>query len=246
MWELQVKFYLGKMRTIAWESAFQIALRNCSKEAGGKISIYMFLVKGEYAQSSTTLFFVHVFLLVVRTVNTLKDFSAFLDMRRYKNWTHKMDSCKYLTIWRPVLPVPHPPAEPDRVPHFCSLHWTPFRRCWKSAASVAHDLILVVVDSEWVKVAQLCPTLCDPTDCTVLGILQARFLEWVAFPVSRRFSQGLKPGLPHCRWILYQLEPEGRGRWQAPICSWQIHKTNFNAKLKRIKLTLCQFFKWMW
>ena len=159
MWELQVKFYLGKMRTIAWESAFQIALRNCSKEAGGKVSIYMFLVKGEYAQSSTTLFFVHVFLLVVRTVNTLKDFSAFLDMRRYKNWTHKMDSCKYLTIWRPVLPVPHPPAEPDRVPHFCSLHWTPFRRCWKSAASVAHDLILVVVDSEWVNVAQLCPTL---------------------------------------------------------------------------------------
>ena len=33
-----------------------------------------------------------------------------------------------------------------------------------------------------VKVAQLCPTLCDPMDCTVHGILQARILEWVAFP----------------------------------------------------------------
>ena len=36
-----------------------------------------------------------------------------------------------------------------------------------------------------VKVAQSCPTLCNPMDCTVLGILQARILEWVAFPFSR-------------------------------------------------------------
>ena len=35
------------------ETASQIALRNCSKETGGKISIYVILVKGEYVQSST-------------------------------------------------------------------------------------------------------------------------------------------------------------------------------------------------
>ena len=35
-----------------------------------------------------------------------------------------------------------------------------------------------------VKVAQSCPTLCDPMDHTVHGILQARTLEWVAFPFS--------------------------------------------------------------
>ena len=40
-----------------------------------------------------------------------------------------------------------------------------------------------------VKVAQLCLTLCDPMDCTVQGILQARLLEWVAFPFSRGSSQ---------------------------------------------------------
>ena len=40
-----------------------------------------------------------------------------------------------------------------------------------------------------VKVAQSCPTLCDPVDYTVHGILQARILEWVAFPFSRRSSQ---------------------------------------------------------
>ena len=40
-----------------------------------------------------------------------------------------------------------------------------------------------------VKVIQLCPTLCDPIDYTVHGILQARILEWVAFPFSRGSSQ---------------------------------------------------------
>ena len=40
-----------------------------------------------------------------------------------------------------------------------------------------------------VKVAQLCPTLCDPMDYTVHGILQARILEWVAFPFSMESSQ---------------------------------------------------------
>ena len=48
---------------------------------------------------------------------------------------------------------------------------------------------LAVCQSEWVKVTQSCPTLCDPTDYTVHGILQARILEWVAFPFSRVSSQ---------------------------------------------------------
>ena len=34
-----------------------------------------------------------------------------------------------------------------------------------------------------------CPTLCHPMDYTVHGILQARILEWVAFPFSRGSSQ---------------------------------------------------------
>ena len=40
-----------------------------------------------------------------------------------------------------------------------------------------------------VKVAQSCPTLCDPMDYMVHGILQARKLEWVAFSFSRGSSQ---------------------------------------------------------
>ena len=39
------------------------------------------------------------------------------------------------------------------------------------------------------KVTQSCPTLFNPMNCIVHGILQARILEWVAFPFSRGSSQ---------------------------------------------------------
>ena len=39
------------------------------------------------------------------------------------------------------------------------------------------------------KVIQSCPAFCDPMDYIVHGILQARILEWVAFPFSMRSSQ---------------------------------------------------------
>ena len=84
-----LSFIWGKMRTAAQETAFQIAPRNCSKEVGGKVSIYVILVKGEYMQSSTY-FFAEGFCQSQGTVVTMKDFSIFLDMRRYKNWAHKI------------------------------------------------------------------------------------------------------------------------------------------------------------
>ena len=40
-----------------------------------------------------------------------------------------------------------------------------------------------------VNITQSCLTLCDPMDNTVHGLLQARILEWVAFPFSRASSQ---------------------------------------------------------
>ena len=41
----------------------------------------------------------------------------------------------------------------------------------------------------YTKVTQSYLTLCDPLDYIVHGILQARILEWVAVPFSRRSSQ---------------------------------------------------------
>ena len=46
-----------------------------------------------------------------------------------------------------------------------------------------------VNSGQQVKFAQSCPTLCDPMYYTVHGILQAKILEWIAFPFSRRSSQ---------------------------------------------------------
>ena len=39
-----------------------------------------------------------------------------------------------------------------------------------------------------VQVTQSYPTLCDPMDYTVHGILQARILKWIAIPFSRGSS----------------------------------------------------------
>ena len=70
----------------------------------------------------------------------------------------------------------------------------------------------MTVESEVkVRVAQLCLTLCNPTDYTVHGILQARILEWIALSLLQGIfpTQGLNPGLHHCRRILYQLSHKG-------------------------------------
>ena len=41
------------------------------------------------------------------------------------------------------------------------------------------NLNVFISSSEvWLKVTQLCPTLCNPVDYTVHGILQARILKW--------------------------------------------------------------------
>ena len=59
-------------------------------------------------------------------------------------------------------------------------------------------LSLVVVSAS--EVAQLCPTLCDPMDCSlpgssIHGIVQARVLEWVAISFSRGIFPTRSPAL---------------------------------------------------
>ena len=53
-----------------------------------------------------------------------------------------------------------------------------------------------------VLIAQLYSTLCDPIDCSppgssVLGILQARILQWAAIPLSKNLHDSeIKPRSP--------------------------------------------------
>ena len=74
-------------------------------------------------------------------------------------------------------------------------------------------------------IAQSCPTLCDPVDCSppgypVHGILQARTLEWVAIPFSVGYSQLRDQTQVSCIagrcftiWATREVH----------ICQWQCH-----------------------
>ena len=60
------------------------------------------------------------------------------------------------------------------------------------------------------EVAQSCPTLCDPKDCSLLGFLHQWDFPGKNTGVGCHFllqeiflTQGLNPGLPHCRKMLY-------------------------------------------
>ena len=64
-----------------------------------------------------------------------------------------------------------------------------------------------IYENKW---KSLSLTLCDPMDCTVHGTLQARILEWVAFPFPRGSSQPRdQTHLLYRRRTLYQLSHKG-------------------------------------
>ena len=88
---------------------------------------------------------------------------------------------------------------PDLEPVCCSMSSS--KCCFLTCIQISQKTGKVKV-----KVFQSCLTVCNPMDSTVHGILKARTLEWVALPFS---TQGLNPGLPHCRQILYQLSHQG-------------------------------------
>ena len=139
-WELCVKFYLGQNEDCSLRAS-ERALRNCSKEVGGEVSVICDFSEGVCVQSHML---ADAGCWSQGADVTINDFSAFPNMRKCKNWAHKFFSWKYLTIWRPVLPV----FLEHRGPHSWSPTWTPFRVCWRSAAAVACDLILVEADGK--------------------------------------------------------------------------------------------------
>ena len=85
----KLRFICDKMRTRSQEMAFQILLRSCSKEVGEDQCICDLGERGVCAIK-------HVFLQVSvsheRVVVTMEEFSAFLDVRRCKNWACKISS----------------------------------------------------------------------------------------------------------------------------------------------------------
>ena len=143
------------------------------------VSIYVILLKActyilhIFFCSKIKHTFFECFCCLQGTVITM-DFSVFLHVRRHKNWVHKISSWKYLSkdLFSQFFPE-------HRMPHFCSLPWTPFRECWKSAAVSVLDLIVIAAAAA-VKSLQSCPTLYHPIDGSPPGIWQMPICSWHA------------------------------------------------------------------
>ena len=85
------------------------------------------------------------------------------------------------------------------------------------------------------QVTHSCPTLCDPMDYTVHGILQARILEWVSVPFSRASSHP-RDWTWNCRQTLYQLSCKGSPKIQEWVAypfssgsSWPMNQTRVSC-----------------
>ena len=96
-----------------------------------------------------------------------------------------------------------------------------------SAFALLTTLKPLTVCRSVVLVTQSCLVLCHPGDCSPLaasvhGILQARILEWVAFPSLGNFpNSGIKPSSPALQAdsLLCEL-------WRSPTCKWLSHVTS--------------------
>ena len=140
---------------------------------------------------------------------------------------------KHQSLWLlPLLKAPlfrlsiqdwNPEAWPGRLhPH-----------CLSTATSQTYSLPQLLV-------AQSCPSLCNPMDCSLPGssdhrIRQARILEWGAISFFRGSSQpllqGIFPtrsylGLPHCGQILHHLSQK-----ESPIPSPGLSLTTNHTSL---------------
>ena len=95
------------------------------------------------------------------------------------------------------------------------------------------------------EVAQSCPTLSDPMDCSlqcssVHGIFQARVLEWVAFAFSDKI---LESKAPYSRWLSHSR--------CSIFVEWIILSRNqhlcFSAQVWFLKMLPCLGFSvWCW
>ena len=98
------------------------------------------------------------------------------------------------------------PSTPGFPVLHCLLEFAYTHVHWVSEAVLSHRFMCWSLSSQYVrlgwylgigvfkevkevKVTQSCLTVCNPMDYEVHGILQAKILEWIAFPFSRRSSQ---------------------------------------------------------
>ena len=117
-------------------------------------------------------------------------------MRRYKNWSHKIGSWEYLTIWRPVLLVPTP--NPAQTASFLHCILNSFQRILKVSSC----------SSTWINpcrgrqvdyyclVAKFCLILCRPQDCSIPGSSVLHYLPKFAQTHVHQVDDAIQPSHP--------------------------------------------------
>ena len=114
--------------------------------------------------------------------------------------------------WCPTFVRPHR-RQPTRLPH----RWDSPGR---NTGVGCHFLLQCIKVKSESKVAQLCPTLSDPMDCSppgssVHGIFQARILEWGAIAFSILLNRGSQMATP-----IFKEEGKCNPPWKRPWC-WE-------------------------
>ena len=91
-----------------------------------------------------------------------------------------------------------------------------------------------------VLAAQSCPTLCNPRDCSLPGILQARTPGMGCHSLLQRtfLTQGSNPGLLHCRQIIYGLSWISLVMKLKPQWNTMTYWSEW-PKLKTLLITMC-------
>ena len=114
----------------------------------------------------------------------------------------------------------------DGLPSDCRLIWSQGKRCisysfsgFTAGALLGSTTQVLIVQQVCVLVAQSRPTLCNPRDCTPqapmsMGFSRQEYWSGLHFLLQGIFlTRGLKPGVPHCRQILYSLSHQARVKW---------------------------------
>ena len=144
---------------------------------------------------------------------------------------------------RRLLRGPMVPTPAVHIPAWCSLYWNHWA-LWPPACGKKEEEATLTFGDKTPKspngdfhfalcpfvcccyciVVKLCPILCDPMGCSpsgssVHGISQARILEWVAMPSSRRSSWPRDRTHVSCtgRWVLYHWATWNLARFVCPF-----------------------------
>ena len=99
------------------------------------------------------------------------------------------------------------PLEKGMATHSSTLAW---EIPWTGETSGLRSMGLPRVGWSEMKVAQSCPTLCDPMDCCSLG--QNTGVGSLSIIPGMFQTRESNPGLLQCIWILYQLNHQGSPR----------------------------------